>query len=264
MSALAATLAGCATPPLRLSPVFAVGDVRTYRLTARAHTVVDLPGTRQSETTELTATSTIEVTAVNGDEATVRLTLTPLRLARAGTPVAPPPEQRAEVVVGPDGSLIRVVTVGGLPPSISGADVGDLTQLLSSPLPAHRVRLGDRWNSVTHPAEGATEEPAHQQGRISGLRSVGGRDCVLIDLGTRRPLVRRRSIGGQPVQLAGTEFAQSRIAFSLRDGFAVEMTTEAEARFSVSTAAAAGGSVTIDTRSSLLLISAKSGGQSAG
>lgn len=247
---LASLLSACATPPLRLSPRFTVGDARTYSMVARATTAVDVAGLARTDATVLRARSMIEVTAIEGDEVTVRLTLTPTAFTRAGRPVEQPAEQRAELVLGFDGAVRRISSIGGLSPTIAGQDIADLAPVIGVPLPSGRVRLGARL-----PRPSGPNVPPIYQGRVAGLRDVDGRDCAIISLGTRRPISRQREIEGQTVRLDGTESASSIIAFAFRDGYPVAITTDAEGTFTV---AGAQGTVVITTHTTLTLVSARS------
>lgn len=240
------SLAACATPPIRLAPRFSVGSSRTYALRAAAETTAGAAGITRSERTVLTGRSTIEVLSVQGDEATLRLTLTPTSFTRDGRAVTTPAEQRAELVAGPDGSIRRILTVGGLPVSIAGADIADLAPIVGIALPTSRVRIGRPLPTPTGSAV-----PAIYQGRVDGVRVIDGYDCAIVELGTRRAIDRQRDIGGQQIRLEGTESAHSRIAFAFRAGFPVEIATDAEGVFDV---AQAQGTVTIVTHTTLRLL----------
>ena len=98
-------LAACATPPVRLSPVYRAGEIRTYQLEATSRTDVDVAGERRREVTVLRARSVIEVLGLDGEEATVRLQLVGEAFTRDGRDLEPPAEQVAELVLGPDGGL---------------------------------------------------------------------------------------------------------------------------------------------------------------
>jgi hypothetical protein len=237
--------AACATPPIRLSPRFAVGTVRNYRMHAEAVTAVDTGGDVRSERTVLDARSMIEVLSLSGADAKIRLTLTPSSFTRDGAAVSPPAEQKVELLAGPDGAIKEVLTVGGLPVSIAGADIADLAPIIGLPLPSQRVRVG-----APVPRPTTSTAPPIYQGRVSGLRVINGHDCAIIDLGTRRPISRERELDGQQVRLDGGETAHSRIAFAFREGYAVDITTDAEGVFSLS----GQGRVTIVTHTTLKLI----------
>lgn len=238
-----------------------------YRVTSRATTSVDVAGLRQEEETELVAVSRIRVVSIGVDEATVQVTLTPERFVRDGRQAgAPSSEQTAELVVGLDGDVRRVNSVGGVPVGIAGPEAADLGPLLGAPLPAGRVRVGRRWSTPlpvpsVAPSGAASLTPATQgpagvqTGRVTGLRRVRGFDCAMLQLGARRPLERRRSLNDREVGLIGTEFSNSRIAFAFRRGFPVEIETKAEGRFTVSSGAFSGGSVVIVTDTRLVLLS---------
>ncbi len=193
----------------------------------------------------LTAKTRLEVLKVDGEETTLRLTLTPRSFTRDGTAVTTPAEQRAELVAGPDGAIRRVLTVGGLPVDIAGGDISDLAPVIGVPLPIERVRLGQ---PLPRPTSSGT--PPVYQGRVAGLRVIDGRDCAMIELGTRRPITRERDIGGSRVRLDGSESAHSSIAYAIRDGFAVSITTDAEGVFRLGSF---DGAVTIVSHTTLTL-----------
>ena len=248
-------LAACATPPIILSPVYELGDRRTYKLEADATTTIELGGDRQRQRTLLRARSTMEIVSLEGATTTIRLTLSPTSFARDGRAVDPPPEQRAELVLGPDGEVRSIRSVGDVPAEIIGADVQELAPLLGSPLPSGRVRLGETWET---PVPGPTDQPGagdgRQRGRVDGARVVQGYDCATVVLATRRPLVRQRPIGDQTLLRAGIETSATEFAFAFREGFAVEIHTTSEGTFQVGDVAFSGGTVTIVSRTDLVLV----------
>ena len=122
----------CATPPIRLSPSYPVGAVRTYKLTAEARTSISVAGRSRVEKTTLVARSRIEVIASTADESTIRLTLRPLELRRNGKPASRPEEQRAELTIAPDGTVRSISSVGDLPADIAGGNVDDLAPVIGA------------------------------------------------------------------------------------------------------------------------------------
>lgn len=244
----------CATPPIRLSPSYPPGAVREYRLTADATTQIRVAARTNRERTRLVARSRIEVIGATGDETTLRLTLTPTSFRRDGRALEPPATQRAELVIGPDGAVRRITSVGGLPASIAGGNVDDLAPVIGAPLPGELLRLGATWTKALPAPSDSEIEPGVQRGRIAALRRVGGEDCAIVRLATRRPLVRERSVLGQPLRLSGPELSSSTISFAFRRGYPVLIETDAEGRFAVSTGTFTGGEVTIETRTRLELV----------
>lgn len=245
----------CATPPIVLTPSYEVGDARTYELEADAITTIDLGGGEQRQRTVLRARSVIEVIALDGEETTIRLTLTPTSFTRDGVEADPPARQRAELVVGPDGEVRSISSVGNVPADIIGADVQDLAPLLGTPLPEGRVRLGDTWTTPMPAPSGLPgARDGLERGRVSGARVVRGYDCAIVSLATRRPLVRERPVGGQTVRMAGTETSATEIAFAFRDGFAVEIHTTSDGIFDVGDGSFIGGTVTIASTTDLVLV----------
>lgn len=244
-------LAACATPPIRLSPVWRVGDAREYTLSVDATTTIEDPqGAPITDTTVLRARATLEVVAVEGEEATVQMTLNAERYAVNGVARALDP-QEVELIVGADGEVLRVASVGGLPAELV-QDVGDLAPLLGAPLPTDRLRLGERWRRQT-PTSTLAGPGGEQTGRVSALRIEHGYDCAIVALGTRRPVVRERSLGDQSLALVGTEFSTSEVAFAFREGFFVRISTTSEGRFTVQGFGSSAGRVLIETTSVLEL-----------
>jgi hypothetical protein len=254
---LGLALAACATPPIRLSQAWRLGDERTYLLTADATTTVDVTGTPTIQHTTLRARSVLTVVGVEAGETRVRLRLEPEAFAIDGVP-QDRPSQEVELVVGPAGDVVRVESVGGLPADLVG-DVEDLAPLLGAPLPTELLHLGDRWERPVTPPEGTGLAVGRQVGRVGALRVVGGRDCAIIRLTMRRPIARNRTVGGQQLALVGNEFSASEIAFAFRDGFPMRIDTEAEGRFRAISQGFVAGSVEIVQTSALRLLSARGG-----
>jgi hypothetical protein len=78
-------------------------------------------------------------------------------------------------------------------------------------------------------------------------------DCAVIAVSGRRPVVRDRVIAGTPLRLAGIEFSASEIAFAFREGLPVSVKSDSEARLTISGGAAQGGTVTVATKTSIVL-----------
>jgi hypothetical protein len=234
----------CATPPLRLSPHFTVGEARTYRLRADASTIATLGDTTRRNNTHLEAKSTLEVLSISGDEATIKLTLTPTKLLQDGANATPPGAQEAELVVGPDGGVRRVTSVNRLPVSVVGGDLEDLAPVIGLALPTQRVRIGA-------PLPVPSTDSGSFTGRVSGVRVIDDLDCAILTIGRARPLTRQREIGGQQVSLEGTEYSTTTVAFAFKAGFPVDIDTTAEGHFSVPSGAVAGTTVTINSTTRL-------------
>lgn len=250
-------LVACSTPPIRLSPLHEAGQRRVYALAASTTTIFDAGAGPQRQHTELEARSAIEVLAVAAEGVTMRVTLTPSRYLLEGRETEAPGDQVVEVLVAPDGTVLEITSVGGVPADIVGTDLQELAPLLGAPLPTRRVRLGDTWNERLPPPEGAAQVGSgSQSGRVAALRVVGGYDCAIVSLATRRPLVRERSAGDQTVRLSGTETSATEIAFAFREGFPVRIHTVAEGRFTLQSGSLADAPVTIETVTDLRLVEA--------
>ncbi len=240
--------AACAAPPIRLTPVFREGDTRGYRLVSDATTTIDVPGTQRVERTFLEASSQIEVLSVDADGARLRLTLRPLRFERDGV-VEQRPDQEVQLIVGPNGAVRNIETVGGIPADLA-PDAQELAPLLGIPLPEHRLRLGERWR-VTLPPVGEGAGLGEQTGRVAALRVVRGVDSVVVRLGAERPITRQRTVADRRVALRGTESSTTELAFALREGYPVRIETDAEGHFQLVAGDFQGGSVIV--RTTLLL-----------
>jgi len=237
----------CATPPVTLQHRFEPGASRVYRVEVETDTVIDAGGIDRTERETLQAESRLDVLETGAAGATVRLTITPERRTLDGEVVAAPAAQSAEVVIAPDGTVREVRRIGGLTPEVAGTDPDELIALLGPPLPQGRVRVAQRWRTPL-------PDGGEQRGRVRSLRVVDGYDCAIVVLGTARRLERVRRAGGATVRLAGTETAATEIAFAFRDGFPVEVTTDAEARMQVLAGAVTGGDVVITTHTEIRLV----------
>lgn len=248
--ALSLVAQGCAVPQIRLIHRFRPGEARTYRLVATADARIVAGATRRSERTTLEAVSRISVIAAGREGATLRLSVEPTLLRSGGREATPPAPQEAEVVVGPDGAIRAVRSIGGLPAGLS-ADLDDLGPLLSTPLPTGVLHLGDRWRRST---EGAGGRPGLQRGRLAALRIEEGYDCAIVALELRRPIERSRAFGGIELRLVGNETSAVEIAFAFRDGFPVRVSSVGEGTFGIAGVAGARGTVRLRTETSLRLV----------
>ncbi|MBI4728304.1 MAG: hypothetical protein HY775_02195 [Acidobacteria bacterium] len=247
---LVLALSACAAPEIRLVHRFRPGEVRTYRLVAVASARLRAGAIDRTERTQLEATSRVEVLAAAGGGATLRLSVVPTALRRDGRRAEPLAPQEAVVVVGADGAVRRVESVGGLPAELSG-DLEDLGPLLSSPLPAGRLHLGDRWRRSV---PGASGRQGRERGRLAALRVVSGYRCAIIALEVRRPIIRSRSFGGTTLRLTGQDFSSIEMSFAFAEGFPVRVASVAVDTLAVSGVAGVGGSVDLRTETVLTLM----------
>jgi len=254
------TLVACAVPAIRLTPAFVVGQTRSYHLRTDATTTIDLPRRATTERSELTARSDLEILSTTADLTSVRITLTFERLVLDGRAAATPKPQTADLVVGLDGTVVRIASVGGVPPEVAGADVADLAPLLEPALPTTRVHLGSTWHrSVLPPSEplpAPQPAPMIEDGRIAALRIAHGYDCAIVRIGLHRPISRDRDVGGQTVHVEGTELSTVDMAFAFKAGFPVEVTTAAHVRLALTSGTFSGGSLVTESKTTLTLVSA--------
>lgn len=252
-------LQACATTTIRLTPAFVEGDVRTYELRTSSTTTLELPGRASTVRADLVAKSTIQVRSTSADQSEIHVTLVPERYTKDGRAAALPVQQTADLIVGPDGSVRSITSVGGLPPEIAGAGVADLAPLLGPSLPTGRMHLGQTWHrSVSTPSAGPAPVPSgapiEETGRVAALRVVGGYDCAILRIGARRPIARDQSVGDQDVRISGIEFSTSEIAFAFKAGFGVRMSTDARARFALESGTFSGGSLVVASTTVLRLL----------
>ncbi|MFY9589000.1 MAG: hypothetical protein WAT66_16280 [Actinomycetota bacterium] len=245
---LAVVLSSCATPDFRLTPRFAAGEVREYRLVADAVVRINAAATSQVERSRLIATTRLDVESITAGVTTILLTITPRSLTRDGKAADLPAEQQVRMKVGADGRVTEVSPVGGQAPTLEASDVEDLVPLIGPPLPPGRVHLADRWTRRSTGTQSGT-----QAARLASLRHIDDYDCAIVATSTRRPVTRERELGGSTLRLEGVEFASGEIAFAFRQGFPVSVRSDAEARLAVSGAGASGGGVVITTKTALTL-----------
>lgn len=239
----------CAAPDITLTSRFLPGEVREYRVVADAEVAISAAELTTTEGTHLEARTRVVVDQVTATATTLTMTITPLKLTRDGKPVDPPGEQRVRIEVGPDGQIDRVTPEEGTG-ALDPAEIEDLVPLIGPPLPAKRVHLADRWGR----AIAGTSGTGFQDARLAALRVVGGYDCGIVALSTRRPVVREREIAGRMLRLEGVEYAAGEIAFAFREGLPVTVRSNGEARLAISGGPAAGGAVVIRSNSVLTLV----------
>ena len=252
MVVLTLGLAACAAPELRLNSRFSSGEVRLYRVIADAEVTISAAELTTTERTRLEATTRVVVERVTPTSTTLTMTITPVKLTRDGKPVDPPPEQRVAIEVGRDGQIQRVTPAEGTG-ELDAAEIEDLVPLIGPPLPAGRVHLADRWTRAIPAASGTIG--GVQDARLAAVRVVGGYDCGIVKISTRRPVVREREVAGTALRLEGVEYAAGEIAFAFREGLPVTVRSNGEARLAISGGPAAGGGVVIRSNSVLTLVS---------
>lgn len=218
---------------------------------AEAEVTISAAELTTTERTRLEARTRLVVDQVTGLTTTLTMTITPIRLTRDGDAVDPPAEQRVRIELGADGQIDRVTPVEGAG-ELDAAEIEDLVPLIGPPLPEGRVHLADRW---TRPVAVASGAPVGvQDARLAALRVIGGYDCGIVALSTRRPVVREREVAGTMLRLEGVEYAAGEIAFAFREGFPVSIRSNGEARLAISEGPAAGGGVVIRSTSVLTLM----------
>lgn len=245
---LAFLVAACATPDIRLTPRFATGEVREYRLVADAVVRINAAATSQVERSHLVATTRLDVENITGGVTTILLTITPRSLTRDGKSADVPAAQQVRMKVDADGRVSEVAPIGGTTQTLESSDLEDLVPLIGPPLPPGRVHLTDRWTRRSTGGVSGT-----QTARLASLRRIDDVDCAIVATSTRRPVSRERQLGGSTLRLEGVEFASGEIAFAFRQGYPVRVRSDAEARLAVSGAGAAGGGVVITTKTALTL-----------
>jgi hypothetical protein len=228
-------------------------------------------GAATSERSLLVATTTVRVVETSVSGTTLTLTVSPRSLTRDGKASSLPAPQQIRIDVGADGVVRHVTTVGSQPAPVASTDVEDLVPLIGPPAPPGRPHLGDRWKpsrSEPTPASSPTGSPVPtvsptptrsptatlvEEARFAALRVIEDYDCAVIAVSARRPVVRDRVIAGRALRLTGTEFAASEIAFAFREGVPVSVKSDSEARLAISGFAAEGGTVTVATKTSIVL-----------
>lgn len=239
LALLAAT--SCATPPLRVSPAFPAGQQRTYDLVASALTRTSTAAGERAERTHLRARSILDLLAPVEGGTRARLQLMPTSLTRNGAAVETPRAQSAELVIRHSGA-IDVVSVDGVPGALLPVGAADVAGLLGPPLPARELRPGERFTG-----EGL-------RGRVAALRVERGFPCAILRLGLRRTVQRERDEDGRRVSLDGEELSDIEMAFALREGFPVRISTTAEAPLRVRTDGRESGQIIVRTVTTLTLI----------
>lgn len=249
---LAVAGSSCATPRIALAPRFVDGEVRTYRLTARADIAVRAAGLDRTEQTSLEAISRLEVLGLEESKVRVRVSLSPSRFVRDGVRADPPAPQEADVELSPGGGVLSVTRIGGVPAPIAGTEVDDVIPLLGLRMPAGRVRLGDRWR---FPVRGPADRAGEVRGRLAAVRVVDGRDAAIVSASVRRPIVRERALlAGAALTLAGDEISAVEIALAFREGFPLRVDSAGVARLEIGGAAQLGGTVELRTQAGLRLL----------
>ena len=228
-----------------------------YRVVADAVVSISAAQLTTTERTRLDATTRIVVQQETATSATLTMTITPIALTRDGRRADLPAEQSVSLEVARDGRISGVTPREGTG-ALDAAQIEDLVPLIGPPLPAGRVHLTDRWTRAIPSSTGSGT--GVQDARLAAVRIVGGYDCGIVALSTRRPVVREREIAGTMLRLEGVEYAAGEMAFAFREGFPVSMRSRSEARLAVSGGPAAGGGVVVRTNSSLRLVRRTGGG----
>jgi hypothetical protein len=213
----AALLPSCKSDRVDLSYRFVEGTTTEYRMEATASARWDIAGIG-SGSYRVTFDVTEEVMSADPDGATVSVLMTPTQVSEQGLP-SPGPDERSFILrLGPNGEVLEVLEVDGVPAKALEPDQLAFIGTYRPPLAPDPVRLGDQWESSQEVQLGSVFQEIVTLGELDGLdRDEHGEKARLVYDGSG-PLVWTTTLPQGAAELTGAAETETAATLDLDDG----------------------------------------------
>lgn len=236
-------LTGCAPRQLlTVESQLAAGTTLRYGFDASVLTTLDQSEHDTVEST-LTGTVELEVRATGPQGTELRIRFSPTGSTRDGEATEPGPPQRRDVTLLPDGT-VRAIDPGEGPLGDADLQPELLATVLTPDVPSPLAAPGATWSHGT------------TSGRLLALDRSEGRDLAEILLLRELAVQRQRMLDGRPVDLEGVERTSTTLTWDLDGGIPTRAVLRSNATLQVRAGALLGGTITIDARTTVSLLSA--------
>ncbi len=230
--AAAALLAACRPDTVALNYRFPTGNEIRYRMEARADASWELSGRGQG-TYRAVFEVTERVLETSNDGALVSVVMTPIDVDEEGLPSPGLDERSFTLRAGPNGEVLEVIEVDGVPAGALDNDQIGLIATYRPPLPLEPTTLNGTWNADQELELPSVFQQVTTIGRLTRLdRDAQGRTAQL-DYSGSGPLVRSIALPQGQADLTGsTEIAIS-AHFDIDRGLLRGATSSTTGRFDV-------------------------------
>jgi hypothetical protein len=222
----------CRRDTVPLNYQFEPGAGVRYRMEARAEADWNLQGRGRGSYTALFEV-TERVMEDTGDGAVVSVTMEPLSVDEQGLPSPGLDPRSFTLRAGPNGEVLEVLEVDGVPAGILDNDQIGLIATYRPPLPIDPVRLNGTWNAQQQLELPSVFQQVSTIGRLTRLdRDALGRVARLEYIGSG-PLVRSLVLPQGQAELEGSTELTIGAAFDIDNGLLREADSSTTGTFDV-------------------------------
>jgi hypothetical protein len=229
--ALAALWSGCRTDEVELSYRYETGNSLTYLVNARASASWAIGG-RGAGSYETTMEVTETIDSVD-DGAVVSVVMDPIDVKENGLP-APGSEKRTfSLRIGPNGQLLEVLEVDGVPASALDQEQLGLIATYRPPLPLEPVGLGDTWRSEQEVKLPSAFQQVVTIGELEGFSVDDTGEVASISYEGKGPLAWTTSLAQGDAELTGRISSTSSAQVDIGRGYLREASSSMAGDFDV-------------------------------
>lgn len=236
---LALLLPACRSDEVMLSYRYEAGSSLTYLMTARARASWDIGTTGEgSYETTMEVTETIESV---GEGAVVSVVMTPIDVAEEGLPSPGTEERSFSLRIGPNGEVLEVLEVDGVPASALDQEQLSLIGTYRPPLPLEPVGLGDTWRSEQQVELPSAFQQVVTTGELEGLKVDPAGEIAEISYDGGGPLAWTTSLAQGNAELEGSTSSTSSATLDIEGGYLRAASSRLAGNFEVRAVPVSGG-----------------------
>jgi hypothetical protein len=223
----------CRPDTIDLGYHYDAGTEATYRLTvlAEAEWAIAGEGASGSYTAAFDVTESVE--SSDDDSAIVDVTMDPVRIEPDGLPPPGPETKTFSLRVGPNGEVLEVLEVDGVPATALPDDAIAFIGTYRPPLPLDPVSLRDRWRSQQQLQLETVFQDIVTLGRLDRLDSDGTGDFADVRYTGEGPLTATTILPQGDAELNGTTTLRADARLDIDGGFLREATSVTTGQFDV-------------------------------
>ena len=229
--ALAVLWSGCRSDEIELSYRYEEGHSLTYLLTARANATWDIG--RQGAGSYETTMEVTERTESIGDGAVVSVIMDPIDVEENGLRSPGSEERTFSLRMGPNGQLLEVLEVDGIPASALDQEQLGLIATYRPPLPLEPVGLGDTWRSEQEVKLPAAFQHVVSIGELEGFSVDDDGEIAAISYEGRGPLTWTTSLAQGDAELTGKTSSTTSARIDIGGGYLREASSSMAGDFDV-------------------------------
>ena len=207
-------------------------SVLRYEMVASADASWDIEG-RGEGSYEVTFEITEAVRSVDEEGAVVSVVMDPVDV-KEEVLLSPGPRERSFTLrVGPDGQVLEVVEVDGVPAEALEPDELAFIGTYRPPLPLEPVRLRDSWPAAQQLQVGSVFQQVASTGHLDALDVDGAAKVAELSYSGSGPLVWTTTLPQGAAELTGAADSTSTAEFDIEGGVLRSATSSTQGRFEV-------------------------------